>query len=299
MRFIIMKLPMFAAFCVWAIAAMQPVLFSGETSCLPSQKIDYIECASGVIPYTVSGSGNKTVLFVHGFMDAGNVWESVIQRINSREYQCITLDLPFMGQLSGTPGEVSLSMLAEAVIEVVDELTGPVTLVGQSMGAQIVELVARSRPGRVERMVFIAPVPLAGLPVPEQFSIAMRAMANNESMQYEFRQQAFPDLPKEELKKLVDNGMRVTPHNVVALIERWSKGHPAGWAPGPDDIPVLIIGGATDPICTPDVLRAQIAPRFAAGKTIFLPHAGHWPHIEHPEEIAKEIAQFIEEVEQK
>jgi esterase len=250
-------------------------------------------CTSKTIPYKTSGTGSATVLFIHGFMDAGNIWESVIQEMNPRKYRFVTLDLPFMGRLSESQREVSLDAMAEAVADVVDELDKPIVLVGQSMGAQIAELAARSRPGAIDSMVLVTPVPLIGLPVSDEFVAAMQSMANNESMQLEYRRSVFPELPEKELKKYARNGARIAAHNITALISAWSKGHPAALLPGPQDMPILIIGGAADDACTPTVLKSLVAPRFAMSKTVFLPRARHWPHIESPGEIAIEIEQFL------
>jgi esterase len=250
-------------------------------------------CTSKTIPYKTSGTGSTTVLFIHGFMDAGNMWESVIQQMNSQKYRFVTLDLPFMGRLSESQREVSLDAMAEAVTGVVDELGKPIVLVGQSMGAQIAELVARARPGSIDSMVLVTPVPLTGLPVSNEFVATMQSMANNESMQLEYRRSFFPGLPEKELKKYARNGARIASHNITALISAWSKGHPAGLLPGPQGMPILIIGGAEDDACTPTVLKSLVAPRFAMSKTVFLPRARHWPHIEYPREIAVEIEQFL------
>ncbi len=245
------------------------------------------------IPYETSGTGGTTVLFIHGFMDAGNVWETVIRHMNPQTHRFVTLDLPFMGRLSGNRGGVTLAAMAEAVVGVVDRLDTPVVLVGQSMGAQIAELVARARPELIDGMVFISPVPLSGLPVSEEFVAAVQSMADNESLQLEFRRAAFPQLAEEELRKHAQNGARITSNNIAALISAWSAGHPAGSAPGPQTMPVLIIGGTVDEVSTPEVLESLVAPRFSMSETVFLPRAGHWPHIERPGDIAAEIERFL------
>ena len=272
--------------CSFLVAASSLPLLAGEASLLTLSE------RNAPIGYTVSGDGDKTIVFIHGFMDAGNVWEATIRQMNSQIYRFVTLDLPFMGELSELEGEVSLAALAEAVTGVVDDLSGPITLVGQSMGAQIAELVAYSRPDRIKAMAFIAPVPLEGLPVPVEFITTMEALANNEAGQQEFRRQAFPDLEEKELEKIVDNGLKISRANIVALIEAWSNGHPAIGASGPS-IPVLIVGGAVDAVCTPEVLESLIAPRFSMKKIVLLPDAGHWPHIDHADEVAEKLEEFL------
>lgn len=191
--------------------------------------------------------------------------------------------------------DISLDRLADAVTGVVDDLDVQVVLVGQSMGAQVAELVACSRPNAVKGMVLIAPVPLSGLPVPEQFITAMLASAKNEELQRKSRMEAFPNLDRRKIDMLVHNGMQVLPENMAALIETWSNGHPAGKFSGSDAIPVLIIDGENDPVCNPEVLKLLVAPRFSKQETKILPNASHWPHIEHPDKIAVEVDKFLNE----
>ena len=58
------------------------------------------------IPYRSSGGGRYALLFIHGFMDAGAVWETISRLLK------VTIDLPGMGQFRSYAGEVSLQRYA-------------------------------------------------------------------------------------------------------------------------------------------------------------------------------------------
>lgn len=47
-------------------------------------------------------------------------------------------------------------------------------------------------------------------------------------------------------------------------------------------------------VCTPEVLESMVGTRFAMKKMVVLPNSGHWPHIDSPSDVAREIEEFIE-----
>src|SRR5205085_2442879 len=151
-----------------------------------------------------------------------------------------------------------------------DLIGAPAVLVGHSMGAQLAELVALGRPDQVLGLVLISPVPLGGLPVPDEIANAMRALGGNAKAQRELRQQ-FAAAPSEsQLDDLVVVGLKPRPEVVVALFEAWSEGHHAGRNPTAFEGPVAIIGGEQDTFSTPELVRSVIAPRFSQASTGFV-----------------------------
>jgi pimeloyl-ACP methyl ester carboxylesterase len=72
-----------------------------------STSMNALQPTTTPIPYRSSEGGRYPVLFIHGFMDAGAVWEPTISRLHA-DLQKITIDLPGMGQLRSYAGEVSL-----------------------------------------------------------------------------------------------------------------------------------------------------------------------------------------------
>jgi pimeloyl-ACP methyl ester carboxylesterase len=58
-------------------------------------------------------------------------------------------------------------------------------------------------------------------------------------------------------------------------------------------IPTLVLWGANDRIVTPDYGRAYVAA-LPQARFELIEHAGHFPHIERPEEFARRIISFVE-----
>lgn len=94
------------------------------------------------------------IILVHGFLDDGTAFVP-----SRRDFEAVALDLPGSGPHLNDEGPFTLRRLAESVIAEIDRTSDPVVLVGQIMGAQLRELTAASRPGRVAGLVLLTPVP--------------------------------------------------------------------------------------------------------------------------------------------
>jgi len=250
------------------------------------------------IPYEVKGGSgsDRAIIFIHGFLDEGKVWDRVIDRLTVPEYCTVTLDLPGMGGANDWNGAFDLRTLTDAVISVMDEVGKPAVLVGHSMGCQIAELVAVGRPGRILGMALVAPIPLKGLPVDEQTTAAMHSVGGNEEINRVLRKQFSPELSDERIEELVLIGMKVKPPVAGTLFDVWSSGDPAGNEPCPVDVPVAIFGGDLDPFTPPDVIQSTLVPRFTQCKVETLKDSSHWAHVSDPAFIAARLNPFINQL---
>src|SRR3954451_17047649 len=89
------------------------------------------------INYVVRGTGDPTVIFVHGFACSLDDWQDQFRGL-SPNFRCVALDLPGHGE-SATPEPVSIEMLAAAVNRVRDQVEASVSmLVGHSMGCRVI-----------------------------------------------------------------------------------------------------------------------------------------------------------------
>lgn len=245
------------------------------------------------IPYEVTGDSNQAIMFIHGFLDAGKVWKRVIEKLDAPNFSFITLDLPGMGGASGWSGGLDLRTMADAVVSVLDETGKRVILVGHSMGAQIAELVAASRPEKVLGMAFLAPIPLEGLPVDPQTTEVMHIVGGNEEIQRMLRKQFSPELPEERIEELVVTGMVVKPEAAAKIFDVWSAGEPVGREPCGVDVPVAIFAGEHDPFAPPAMVDSAMKPRFKSCAVHTLAGASHWPHASDPAFIAEQLGSFF------
>ncbi|MDM0117467.1 alpha/beta hydrolase [Variovorax sp. J22R133] len=234
-----------------------------------------------------------TILFVHGFLDGATVWDPVVAALGERSSDAVRVDLAGMGDRAGEPGPFTLERFAADVGRVVDSIRTPVVLVGQSMGAQVAELVAASHASRVAGLVLLTPVPLAGTGLADDAMQPFRELGGLPQAQRILRRQLSVDLDDAQTEALGALGDRPAPASVAAFADAWNTGHPDGWNPSRYGGPVLIVRGQGDPFVTNEVVASAVAPRFSRPELAVIDKAGHWPHVERPEAFAKILGDFI------
>ena len=245
------------------------------------------------IPYKIHRAGEKAIIFIHGFLDAGDIWKSTIENVDCPDHEIVTLDLPAMGQLSDYEGPLDLYTLRDAALYVIDAVNKPCVLVGHSMGCQVAELAAAERPALVQALVLLSPVPLGGTPCDQGTTDMMHAIGQNHDLQYGVRKQLCPEMTDEQVLAHMEIGMRPTRENAGKLFDTWSTGLPEGKAPSAFRGKVHIITGTSDPFANPSVVDAAVAPRFADVSVKILDGASHWPHFTLGKMIGDDINSFI------
>jgi pimeloyl-ACP methyl ester carboxylesterase len=107
-----------------------------------------------VINFKVSGDGDTTVIFVHGFGCALADWAAQVAQLSPR-FKCIAMDLPGHGA-SPVPNEHTMQALADAVNRVKQEAgTKHVVLVGHSLGTRVITDAYLQSPDKVLGLVFV------------------------------------------------------------------------------------------------------------------------------------------------
>jgi flavin reductase (DIM6/NTAB) family NADH-FMN oxidoreductase RutF/pimeloyl-ACP methyl ester carboxylesterase len=201
------------------------------------------------------GDGDRAVVFVNDVLDDQHVWDAVVDELHAPGVECIQLDLAGCGERADAIGPFTYERLARDVGAVVDAIGKPFTIVGQSMGAPVAELVAAARPERAIGLVLVSPVPLAGARLPDEAVAPFRALGGDLDAQRAVRQQ-------------------------LSVASAYAG-------------PMLIVRGAGDGVVTDDVVSARVAPRFPSAQTVTIEHAGHWPHVEQPAALAAELDRFL------
>jgi pimeloyl-ACP methyl ester carboxylesterase len=127
------------------------------------------------IAYEVHGSGEPTLILVHGWSCDARYWRNQLTLFASR-HRVVTVDLAGHGH-SGTGREdYTMGSFGEDVRAVADAVGGDqLILVGHSMGGLVVAEAARLLPGRVLGLIGADSLHDLGFPVTEEHSAAMIA----------------------------------------------------------------------------------------------------------------------------
>ena len=120
-----------------------------------------------------AGTGQPVVL-LHGIGRTGRVWEHVVQLLESHKLRVVAFDLLGFGA-SPKPDwpDYDIDDHANAVINGILQLgpTGPVVIVGHSMGCLVAVRVARLRPDLVKHLVLFEMPLYEGLPEKRRYRL--------------------------------------------------------------------------------------------------------------------------------
>ena len=104
--------------------------------------------------FEVEGKG-KSFVFLHGFLESHLIWNNLRKNLE-KDAQIITIDLPGHGNSPVSDETTTMETMADAVIEVLDELNiEQATFIGHSMGGYVTCALADLYPERVENIVLI------------------------------------------------------------------------------------------------------------------------------------------------
>jgi len=243
-----------------------------------------------------SRTGARAILFVHGFQDDHRVWEPLLESLLARDFEIVRLDLAGMGDRAGDPGPYTLERHAEDVASAVRALDKQVVLVGQSMGAQVVELAASRCPDRVDGLVLITPVPLAGTHMPAEVVAQFKSGGDPAQAPGEARKQLMVTVTQALVDRFSRSTALIRGEVVPQLVDAWDQGHADGLAPTRFRGPVLVMSGAGDWFISAEVVAKAVEPRFPQAQRAVIAHSGHWPHAEQPAATAQRLDAFLDEL---
>jgi hypothetical protein len=202
-----------------------------------------------------------------------------------------------MGERFGEGPPYSLAFFAKDVAHQVRALGRPVVLLGHSLGAQVAELVAVQLPSTVCGLVLLTPVPLQGTQLPGTTMKRFHALGGQPVAQRELRRSLSVNLDSNGLEMLGRLGDRVLPASAGAFADLWNQGHALGAQPSRYRGPVLVVRGEADAFITARLIDAAVIDRFESPAVAMVGDAGHWPHVEQPQALARFVGEFLDSLE--
>lgn len=109
------------------------------------------------ISYIDQGSGEQTIILVHGLASNAGFWRYNIPEL-SKKYRVIAVDLPGYGKSQKGDYAYSMSFYADQIQKLIEELKlKNVVYVGHSMGGQIGIKLAIKYPGLLKKLILASP----------------------------------------------------------------------------------------------------------------------------------------------
>jgi pimeloyl-ACP methyl ester carboxylesterase len=244
------------------------------------------------------------LVFLHGLGGSRADWQDVIELLPDGG-RVVTIDLP--GSAQGPKPETGYEPagMARYVLEVLDgEKSGPVRLVGHSIGARVAGEVAALEGTRVQALVLVSPLGAVGYGVMDR--LKWKAMSRRTVLQsvaessirgasgYGFvadsagkksfveravaaRTGSTADAFAHAFERSVDGLLSAPP-----LVERLSGTR----------MPLMVVSGALDPLAP---AKDSLAIKKVRPEATFveLPTMGHYPMIEDPRRFAALLQEFL------
>jgi pimeloyl-ACP methyl ester carboxylesterase len=269
-----------------------------------------IELPAGRVRYREAGEG-KPVVFVHGFLVDGRLWDGVVDRLSDR-CRCIAPDWPIGAQQIAMKPDADLS--PPGIAAIIDSFLAAldlddVTIVGNDSGGAMSQVLVTRHPERIGRLVltncdthenfppgiFKAMVPLAKLPggmtvLAAPFRIGALARG------------AFKPFAKTKIPDdLIASWMSPVMHD--AGVKRDAKKVTAGMHKrytleaaeklSSSDLPVLLTWAPGDKLF-PIKYAERLARETPNARIVQIPDASTFVALDQPQRLADEIASFVE-----
>jgi pimeloyl-ACP methyl ester carboxylesterase len=242
-----------------------------------------------------TGAGDTTLLLLHGYGESLLAWRGVIAPLR-RRFSVVAVDLPGSGLSEKPSGSYALGQMVARLNQAMTAwISGPVVLIGHSMGGEIAAALAIERPDRVIATVLIAPAGYGlGLGLTDEpFSGQQQSLA---SWSLEARELLVPvedddwiaDPPDLTEAAGSDSAARraseafLRDFDFTALRDRFHE----------LTQPTLLIWGGLDPLI-PIELGRKIEADLPDVRFVEIGNSWHRPHVEQPERVAREILDFL------
>jgi len=255
------------------------------------------------LPLSITDLGDGTpVLILHGLFGRRRNWQAIQKRLSSVA-RIVTADMRNHGD-SPWDDAMSYPAMAADLGKLIDDLdSGPVVVVGHSMGGKAAMTLALTHPERVLGLMVIdiAPVTYEHSYMP--YIDAMRSVPLGElqrrSEAEPYMTEAIPD-PGVRAFLLQNLGQDETGLKWQVNLDAIARGLPdilefPHGAGHPYEGPALFVRGANSDFVQ-DSHTPQIDNLFPAAEHADVAGAGHWVHAEKPEDTIRHISDFTNSI---
>ncbi|HEY6418270.1 MAG TPA: alpha/beta hydrolase [Candidatus Binataceae bacterium] len=239
----------------------------------------------------IAGSGEPTVIFVHGWTCDSSTWVRQVPAV-ARRFRVITLDLPGHGQSeSPKSGKFSMDLFARAVEAVRrDARADRIVLVGHSMGTPVIRQYARLYPQHVAALVLVdgaVVLSQANMASMAEFSHRFEGPDAAKNRESTIRGMLTPAAAPALQEKIVK--MMMTPPNATASGAMAAMGAPDIWRDDPIDVPVLGLYADKSQAANRDAM-ARLFPKL---EYFEIPGTDHFLMLEKPDEFNRILLEFL------
>lgn len=272
-----------------------------------SRQMPFIQIPGLHIHYEHAGEGDEVLILVHGNFASWRWWQPLLEDMPSG-YRAYAPDLRGCGDTEKPEQGYTIEQLAEDLQSFIQALETPrFHLLGHSMGGAVALQYALDQCQHLVSLILLAPAPAEGLSTSTEhhFGLAdilssdalsrwLPTLALHRPVMNRAINRVLPGLSEStELQSLlVEDALRMSPLALTGFMQALNH-----WNIQPQlgriTVPVLILGGAQDPLIHPPAL-ARTADGLPNAQLIIWPNTGHAPQLEHPEHFRDLLLNFLQ-----
>jgi pimeloyl-ACP methyl ester carboxylesterase len=258
-----------------------------------------LERNGGTIAFDDTGGDGPLMMLVPGAGDVRSEYRHLAPHLTEAGIRVVTVDLRGHGESSTDWESYGVAETADDLVAVIDSLdAGPVTVIGTSFAPAAALWAAADRPDLIDRLVLISPH-LEAAPMWQTLPLRLLVRGPFAGALWTSRYRKWhPAAPPADLDDhlgaleamMRDSGRR-------RAVRETLTAHRNDLAERIENVtaPTLVVmGGADSHFADPETEGASIAAR-TNGRLQVVPGAGHYPHVEFPDDVAEMIVAFLAE----
>ncbi|WP_067499373.1 alpha/beta fold hydrolase [Actinoplanes sp. TFC3] len=273
---------------------------------------DYLSVDGGTLAYEVTGAAEPLIVLAHGIGHSREAYRFVAPLLAEAGYRVAALDLRGCGESTAEWTSCSRTDVARDLIALVEHLGGPAVLVGHSLAGGAATIAAAQAPALITAVVELGPftrkqsVKLGDFTVSRyrraMFPLLRAGVFGSVPQWGKYLELATPGRkPADWDASLARIDAMMREPGRMKAFQQMTRSAPtdAGDQLGNVRCPVLIVQGTLDPDwASPQAEGEAIVaalPR-GLGRLQMIEGAGHYPHVQFPEQVAALTVAFLESV---
>jgi pimeloyl-ACP methyl ester carboxylesterase len=271
---------------------------------------EYLTVDGGTLAYEVSGTSGPLVLLAHGIGHSRDAFRFVAPRLADAGYRAVSVDLRGCGESSVQWTSYSRTDIAGDLLALLRHLGGTAVIVGHSISGGAATIAAAEAPDLVPGIVELTPftrkqsIKLTDLRVSRFRAGTLRLLGTvlfgSLSSWHRYLDIATPGTKPDDWTDWLAriDAMLGEPGRMKAF-QKMAKSAPtdAGAQLGNVRCPVLIVEGTLDPDwADPRQEGEAILAALPAGlgRLEMIEGAGHYPHVQYPDEVVELVTAFLQ-----
>ena len=265
----------------------------------------------GTLAFDVQGTGPLVVL-AHGMGDSRDAYDFITPALVAAGYRVAAVDLRGCGASSAEWDTYTRTAIAGDLVALIQHLGGPATIVGHSIAGGAVTIAAATAPELVSGVVELAPftrkqrirlADFANGTYRRGATALLGATVLGSGKQWgKYLELAYPGRkPADWQVRSARMVAKLSEPGRMAVLKKMGTLPPvdAGEALPEVTRPVLVIQGSADPDWVSPTAEGEAIVgdlRAGLGRLVVIDGAGHYPHVQYPEQTLDAVLPFLREV---